>query len=231
MSRTHLATLDDYRPCECSNCDWRGLARDTNGIEGFSQRVAPGQIMPIGECVKCGSLARLRPQSGPTSPLHAFIDRIASMTKDGEDGLVMENDDNFDRLCGLISEARALVAAPPEEPQESVRPERIAFQGKPAYKFHFDWEDTRGDVIVQSGGSGLCLFMPHIDPLFPVCAVDLYYNSPLADEQRDRAEEAKRGIEGRRAGLWIFKPFRDEPIGQVWFTSNNTIYEPEIGAP
>ena len=47
-------------------------------------------------------------------PMEAFVREVAKLTKDGEDDgdggeFVMENDDAYDSLHGLISEARAIL--------------------------------------------------------------------------------------------------------------------------
>jgi hypothetical protein len=42
---------------ECQNCRWAGLVAETKPIKDYSQRVAPGEEMPCGECPECGALA------------------------------------------------------------------------------------------------------------------------------------------------------------------------------
>lgn len=45
--------------CECANCDWKGAVEEVEQIQHFWERVEPGEIMPAGECPKCGALAHL----------------------------------------------------------------------------------------------------------------------------------------------------------------------------
>lgn len=51
------------RPCECNNCDWKGLESglrcDLGGIEDLFERIDPGDEVPAGECPECGCLAFL----------------------------------------------------------------------------------------------------------------------------------------------------------------------------
>jgi hypothetical protein len=43
----------------CDNCPWIGSERDCGEIQNLSGRVAPGEIMPAGECPECGALCHL----------------------------------------------------------------------------------------------------------------------------------------------------------------------------
>lgn len=42
----------------CQNCDWTGTVEQVKGILNFEERVAPGEILPAGECPVCSALAR-----------------------------------------------------------------------------------------------------------------------------------------------------------------------------
>ncbi len=52
---------NSLRLCECQSCDWTGPEADLKPIEeqGIFDRVAPGEVMPAGECPKCGAVAHL----------------------------------------------------------------------------------------------------------------------------------------------------------------------------
>jgi hypothetical protein len=43
----------------CADCAWTGRERDCGEIVSLPQRVAPGEIMPAGECPECGALCHL----------------------------------------------------------------------------------------------------------------------------------------------------------------------------
>ena len=49
--------------CNDAGCGWKGPARDLGcqiaQVEDFFERVAPGEIVPVGECPECGALAHL----------------------------------------------------------------------------------------------------------------------------------------------------------------------------
>ena len=45
--------------CTCDNCGWSGPDADTEEIRDVMERVAPGEIMPVGECPDCGALVHL----------------------------------------------------------------------------------------------------------------------------------------------------------------------------
>lgn len=41
---------------KCDNCGWRGTQSQTDLIDSIWERVDPGEIMPHGQCPKCGAL-------------------------------------------------------------------------------------------------------------------------------------------------------------------------------
>lgn len=55
--------------CVCENCGWRGPEVDLKEPVDIMERVAPGEIMPAGECPQCGCLAQV--DSGYTRALGA----------------------------------------------------------------------------------------------------------------------------------------------------------------
>ena len=48
---------DLTRTCRCSVCTWEGDIDDTLPIDNFSSRICSGEEVPVGECMRCGSLA------------------------------------------------------------------------------------------------------------------------------------------------------------------------------
>ena len=66
-----LVNDDDKRLVACGNCDWQGTAETMDRlITNLDKRIAPGEIVPAGECPKCGALAYL-----------AGIDKLAAIDK------------------------------------------------------------------------------------------------------------------------------------------------------
>lgn len=51
---------DDTRQCYCGNCNWTGLAnqlgRNLMCTNDLSERLEPGEEVPIGTCPECGAL-------------------------------------------------------------------------------------------------------------------------------------------------------------------------------
>jgi hypothetical protein len=44
----------------CQNCDWRGPeSKVSPDIPDIFERVAPGEVMPLGECPQCNALCHL----------------------------------------------------------------------------------------------------------------------------------------------------------------------------
>ena len=43
----------------CQNCGWEGDCNDVEPIEDVWERVQPGDVMPVGDCPKCGHAAML----------------------------------------------------------------------------------------------------------------------------------------------------------------------------
>jgi len=39
---------------KCQNCEWEGDEGECDDIKDFFERVAPGEICPVGECPECG---------------------------------------------------------------------------------------------------------------------------------------------------------------------------------
>lgn len=52
-------------PAECQNCDWEGLESELYLLADVHQRVAPGEVMPAGECPECGAVAHLKDDEEP----------------------------------------------------------------------------------------------------------------------------------------------------------------------
>ena len=45
--------------CACANCSWRGYVFELKDISDLDQRVRAGEVVPAGECPKCGCLAHV----------------------------------------------------------------------------------------------------------------------------------------------------------------------------
>lgn len=45
--------------CHCQNCDWHGPIDEAEPVRDFWSRVAPGEVMPAGDCPECGALVHL----------------------------------------------------------------------------------------------------------------------------------------------------------------------------
>lgn len=48
------------RPVECGCCEWKGHEDDIEGLwecDGLHERLDPGSVVPVGECLACGSFA------------------------------------------------------------------------------------------------------------------------------------------------------------------------------
>ena len=41
---------------QCQNCDWRGPNDECEPIHDIFERVGVGELMPAGECPRCGAL-------------------------------------------------------------------------------------------------------------------------------------------------------------------------------
>lgn len=65
---TQIALMPDRpsAPCECSDCSWKGPASMTVMISDIQERVSPGEIVPVGECPKCGCLAHYQDEKAPS---------------------------------------------------------------------------------------------------------------------------------------------------------------------
>lgn len=43
----------------CGNCEWRGDQDEAEPYRDFWSRVSPGEVMPAGDCPKCGAFVHL----------------------------------------------------------------------------------------------------------------------------------------------------------------------------
>jgi len=51
--------MDRQLPVSCDNCAWTGKTLDVQPIHDLEERIAPGEVVPAGECPECGALAHL----------------------------------------------------------------------------------------------------------------------------------------------------------------------------
>lgn len=51
--------MTDTAKVECADCDWTGTEEDCHPIQYLAQRVQRGEVVPAGECPKCGALCHL----------------------------------------------------------------------------------------------------------------------------------------------------------------------------
>ena len=54
-----VGNYDEMSRVSCQCCDWTGRLDDLGEIKRLHERVAPGEVMPAGECPECGALAHL----------------------------------------------------------------------------------------------------------------------------------------------------------------------------
>lgn len=57
MNDSHRMAMALCEKYACGNCEWLGGDDALNDITDLSERVAPGEPMPAGECPECGALA------------------------------------------------------------------------------------------------------------------------------------------------------------------------------
>ena len=53
---TDLHDESSDRAVSCQNCEWEGEEHEVGGIADLLARISPGELVPVGECPKCGSL-------------------------------------------------------------------------------------------------------------------------------------------------------------------------------
>lgn len=59
MTSLFIHHNDDDALCSCADCDWTGKFSELDMINDFEERVGPGEVVPAGQCPKCGALAHL----------------------------------------------------------------------------------------------------------------------------------------------------------------------------
>lgn len=58
-----LRPYDTDRKVKCASCEWEGDIDDTAPIEDFTRKIYAGDTVPVGECLRCGSLAHYKHRS------------------------------------------------------------------------------------------------------------------------------------------------------------------------
>lgn len=73
--------------CYCGNCGWKGtekgLASSLFEIDSLSERITPGDEVPVGECPKCGALAYISKASGLPEPTRVNTIALTDMQLGG----------------------------------------------------------------------------------------------------------------------------------------------------
>lgn len=104
--------IKSYNLSRCQNCD--NIYDEQNLVtpEHLSERVAPGEPMPSGECPDCGALCHTIPKDGdmvtlPRSLLRFLLDMSGSHVEDIESGLeeglydLQDNQDLHDKQAAI----------------------------------------------------------------------------------------------------------------------------------
>lgn len=64
---TQPMDLPEDAPAQCDDCGWTGPASQTNqDIPHLTERIAPGETVPTGECPECGALCHYVAATAPT---------------------------------------------------------------------------------------------------------------------------------------------------------------------
>lgn len=100
MSQVMMLCNDDDA-VECDDCDWTGKGTDLDLISDFEERVSSGEIVPAGQCPKCGSLAHLA--TPPDWGCEAERDKAKASLKALSDALGTE--ETGDALIGVARNA------------------------------------------------------------------------------------------------------------------------------
>lgn len=97
MTTLYLAMPDDPRPVSCANCDWKGIASQTESIDHAQERMEPGEIVPAGECPVCGALAYLEnPINEKIRCLQGIVNELLEDEHLGRDESIMSIYPDYD---------------------------------------------------------------------------------------------------------------------------------------
>lgn len=105
MSECYLTPHSDALSCRCDNCGQSMRAGELGMIRDIEQRLTPGCIVPVGECLLCGALAYYEDGHAPagTAQARAFMaDSLVaeawSAFDDEEDSVKEEHAELIDKL-------------------------------------------------------------------------------------------------------------------------------------
>jgi len=100
--------LPDDAVCECSNCEWEGPPSEVEDLKDPNERLYPGEIVPAGECPKCGCTAHVKEKvKTPAELFEEFVVAIRALKdagwteKDFDAGLAKEAKGK-NRLKGMM---------------------------------------------------------------------------------------------------------------------------------
>lgn len=89
MTECYLHHHDENAPCRCFDCGHECRAGDLAMIHDIQERIAPGEIVPAGECPQCGALSYLdlypEPAEPPPEGLGAGCDPLYGQRMDSAD--------------------------------------------------------------------------------------------------------------------------------------------------
>ena len=123
-------TEEPGRPVVCQNCEWAGGENECDEMRDVWSRVEPGDVMPAGDCPKCGAAAMLQVETAVAAladdPWTKTTDELPDETesvlgrwiKDREHNVVMLNlngEDEPPTWCMFVSKnERGIVVDPPD---------------------------------------------------------------------------------------------------------------------
>lgn len=67
---------DDAAEVACASCNWTGPIYETEGVRNIWARISAGEIVPAGECPKCGALTHIK----KGTPVVTVKDNVLTIT-------------------------------------------------------------------------------------------------------------------------------------------------------
>ncbi len=112
--------MSHQKPVACANCTWAGTEDQCPELADASERVAPGEIMPAGECPECGAVAHFTDIEAPKQPSPALLEAIADLEK--HVGNCPDNEPDPDDYDDMESASSAGLAAGRFEALHPIKP-------------------------------------------------------------------------------------------------------------
>ena len=112
---------------KCQDCEWTGGRDEVESYRDFWDRVEPGDVVPAGDCPKCGAFAMLVPRPLPKVTFNKFIPIPEILKRTGNGSMTLEGVRRRWWMFDPSTEAKPFGVPRLPTPEEVAELEKIGF--------------------------------------------------------------------------------------------------------